>query len=159
MGLSAFGNEGGGIADGGCGRQAGVVRRWWVLARVLAAAAGVIAAAAGVIAVFRDRNEVHCGDIRDAVASEILLQTVGRDEDGAVEEFGMRLQVEEIAVFAVGRQTYGHVLLRFIPVQAIADDDIRIGALKVSATIEFAKGCPSDRADNHTTDSGWGVER
>ena len=152
MDLSAFGNEGGGIADGGCGRQAGVVRRWWVLA-------GVIVAAAGVIAVLRDRNEVHCVDIRDAVASEILLQTVGRDEDGAVEEFGMRLQVEEIAVFAIGRQTYGHVLLRFIPVQAIADDDIRIGALKVGATIEFAKGCPSDRADNHTTDSGWGVER
>ena len=84
VGLSAFGNEGGGIADGGCGRQAGVVRRWRVLARV-------VVVAARVVSVLGDRNEIDCGDIGDAIAPEILLQAIGGDEDSAVEEFGMRL--------------------------------------------------------------------
>ena len=84
VGLSAFGNEGGRIADGGCGRQAGVVRRWRVLARV-------VVVAARVVSVLGDRNEIDCGDIGDAVASEILLQAIGGDENSAVEEFWMRL--------------------------------------------------------------------
>ena len=149
--LSAFGNVGGRIVDDGCGWQGGIVRGRRVLARV-------VAIAARITVLLGLGNEIHGGDVCDAVAPKIFLQPIGGDDDGAVEEFGMVLQVEEFAVVAVGRQAYGHVLVGVAIVQAIADDQVRIRRFKVKAFGELAERCTLDCADNDAADGGWRVQ-
>ena len=149
--LSAFGDEGGRIADDGCGRQGGIVRGWWILA-------WVVIALVCLVAILGKGHEIHGGYFGDAVAPEIFLHPIRRDNDGAVEEFGMVFQVEKIAVVAVGRQAYGHVLVGVAIVQAIADDQVRIWRFKVKAFGELAERRPLYCADNDAADGGWRVQ-